>query len=81
MLAWRIPKRKDPAEAGSFPQDCGRSTRSLGRLNVRCGRTLRPLLHAERDSLTLGQALEARAHDGGVMHEDILGAILWGDEP
>jgi len=52
----------------------------LSWLHVGGRRTLRALLELERHLLTLGQRLEAAAHDGGVMHEDILAAVARGDE-
>src|SRR3989338_821151 len=53
---------------------------NLGGLNVRRCRTFRSLLQVKCYLLTFGQALEAAALNGGMMHEDILAAVARGDE-
>src|SRR6185436_16671132 len=44
------------------------------------GRTLRALLQFVRHLLTFSQRLEAAALDGRVMHEDVLAAVIRGNE-
>ena len=45
------------------------------------GRTLGALFDGELDFVALGQGAEAVADDGGLVHEDILGAGLRRNEP
>ena len=52
----------------------------LSRPNVRRRWSLRRLLHVVLDLLSFGQALEAFAVDGRMMHEDILSAVARRDK-
>jgi len=73
-------KKRPRLSAGSSFQTLLSQCLTLSGLNVRRGRTLGALLQLEFHLLSLGQALEARTLDGGVMHEDILAAVRRGDE-
>ena len=68
-------KKRPRLSAGSSFQTLLSQCLALGRLNVRRRRAFRALLQLEFHLLSLGQALEARTLDGGVMHEDILTAV------
>jgi len=67
--------------AGSSSETCLRGARRLDDLKVDGRRSLGTLLYLKLHLLALRQALEARSLDGGVMHKDILAAVLRGDEP
>lgn len=73
-------QKKDPAFAGGASQRDKYYEAYLGRTHVRCGRSLRGLLHVELDLLPLGQALEAGTLNSGMMHEYIFAAVARGDE-
>src|SRR5829696_1908367 len=69
------PRRRRPAAAGRIRSPSGRRPRYVAGLQP-----LRPLHHLEIDLLALIQGSIAFRHDGGVMDEDVLSALLGLDE-
>src|SRR4051812_286423 len=62
------------------PRD-GPNVAGLDGLNVGGVRSLRAVLGLERDLRALGQGVEARAADAGVMDEEVLPTVVGRDEP
>src|SRR6056297_1399209 len=74
----RIQARKTPHAAGS--SDSAVLRLRSDRDDVRGLRALGAVGHVERDLLTFGQALEARAGQRAEMHEHVLAAVILRDE-
>ena len=77
------PKDKGPRQysSGGAPISIGcRVESALDRHNILGGRALLALNHIEVDLLTLGERLEALALNRAVVAEDILLAVVAGDE-
>src|SRR6185436_19331945 len=75
----RGAKKRPAVRRASLPLSFRKPLR--GFLDARGGRALRAFLGLVGHLGALGQGLEALAHDGAVMDEDVLRAVIGGDEP